>query len=365
MTRSVTILKSHFTKNGGAEKYARCLADAFHQKGCHVTVLTTGPIDTPFSFEVISHRLKSKTSVSKVWEFEAFCDQYLKKHPSDIVFGMDRNRSQTHLRAGSGSHKAYLEHRKSYESSWKRFRHMINPLHTTLLHMEKTGFEHPDLKVLFTNSNLVKEEILSHFVIDPKKITVIHNGVQWHEWQESFDTWEKDSSHFEFLFIGSDFHRKGLIPLLKGLRQLSERDFHLSIVGSDKNQKHFQHLAQKYGLQKQITFCGAQSDIRPFLQRADCLVIPSFYDPFANVTVEALAMGLFVVSSKTNGGCEVLTPETGCTIEDLKNMTPALEIALKHPKTRQRALLIRESVKHLDFSTQLNTYLDTCLLPTS
>ena len=45
----------------------------------------------------------------------------------------------------------------------------------------------------------------------------------------------------------------------------------------------------------------------PFYQMADALVIPSFYDPFANVTVEALAMGLFVLSSKHNGGPEILT----------------------------------------------------------
>ena len=99
--KTITILKSQFTKQGGAEKYARCLADAFHQKGCSVTVLTTGASDQRFPYEVIAHSFKSKTSVSKVWEFEAFCEQYLKAHPTDIIFGMDRNRFQTHLRAGS------------------------------------------------------------------------------------------------------------------------------------------------------------------------------------------------------------------------------------------------------------------------
>ncbi len=366
MTRSVTILKSHFTKQGGAEKYARRLAFALTEKGCKVTVLTTAPVEENFPFEVIATSLKSRTSVSKVWEFEGFCEKYLRAHPTDIVFGLDRNRCQTHIRAGSGVHKSYLEHRKSFEPSWKRFRHMLNPLHSTLLHIEKMGFEHPDLKVLFTNSHLVKDEILSQFIIDPEKICVIHNGVEWAEWQLSFDNWQKVkiNPHFEFLFLGSNFERKGLRPLLHGLARLQDKNFHLSVVGKDKNQKQFERLAHKLHISSHVTFHGPQKEITPFLQKADSLVIPSFYDPFANVTVEALSMGLFVVSSKTNGGSEVLTSETGCIIESLADpqaVQKALEIALAHPKTPASATAIRNAVQHLDFSMQLNTYLEKCL----
>ncbi len=357
MTRSITILKSRFTHQGGAEKYARLLADAFHQKGCKVTVLTTDA-DQSFPFEVISHKLKSKMSVSKVWEFEGFCNQYLKDYPSDIVFGHDRNIFQTHLRAGSGVHRSFLEHRKRFEPSWLHFRHKLNPLHATLLHIEKKSFEHPDLKVLFANSNLVKTEILAHYNVDTQKIKVIHNGVEWSKWQESFDQWQKND-RFEFLFLGSNFERKGLAALIAALKKIRHANVHLSVVGKDKNQKKFEQMAKNLS----VTFHGPQDDVRPFLQRADCLVIPSFYDPFANVTTEALAMGLFVVSSKTNGGSEVLTPATGYVFDN--DLPQALEIALMHPKTPERALKIRESVRHLDFSTQLKTYIDTCLSPTS
>lgn len=345
---------------GGAEKYARCLADAFHKKGCKVTVLTTDGTGS-FPFEVISHRLKSVTSFGKVLEFDTFCKRYLEQHPAEIVFGHDRNSFQTHLRAGSGVHRSFLEHRKQFEPAWLSFRHNLNPLHATLLHIEKKSFEHPDLKVLFANSNLVKKEILSHYNIAPEKIEVVHNGVEWAKWQESFDAWptQKREGRFEFLFLGSNFERKGLANLLLGLKQLKGTDFHLSVVGKDKNQKKFEQMAR--GLP--VTFFGSQEDVRPFLQQADCLVIPSYYDPFANVTTEALAMGLFVVSSKTNGGAEVLTPETGAIIEDLSNLQAPLEKALSLPKTVQSAHKIRQSVKHLDFANQLNTYIEKCLYP--
>ncbi len=366
MSESVVILKTNFFKKGGAEKYARCLADAFHARGCLVTVLTTGPLTGSFPYKVLSYKYRGKTSVSKLWEFEDFCEKHLKKNPPDIILGLDRNRFQTHLRASSGVHRSYLENRKKYESKWKRFRHLLNPLHTSLLHIEKAGFENPDVKTIFTNSHLIKNEILDHFTLDPRKIAVVHNGVEWNKWQKPFEDWPShhNPDRFEFVFIGNNFERKGLRQLLEGMTKLKQRNVHLSVIGKDKHQKRFEKLS----FPNNVTFYGEQADIIPFLQKADCLVIPSHYDPFANVTVEALAMGLYVVSSKTNGGSEILTPETGVIIEDLyhpSSVAQALEIALSHPKTPKSAILVRNSVKHLDFSRQLNTYLDLCLSPTS
>jgi UDP-glucose:(heptosyl)LPS alpha-1,3-glucosyltransferase len=73
--------------------------------------------------------------------------------------------------------------------------------------------------------------------------------------------------------------------------------------------------------------------------------------------VEALAMGLFVISSRYNGGREVLNEESGAIIENLTDpmsMVEALTKALSRPKDPVRALQIRNSVKHLDFSNQLD-----------
>ena len=365
MTR-VTILKTQLTKQGGAEKYARCLADAFCKRECDVSVLTTGSVEGVYPYTVTSCNLRSKTSVSKLWEFEAFCQDQLTKHPSEIILSLDRNRFQTHVRASSGVHKAYLHHRRRFEPRWKQLRHLFNPLHTSLLHMEKVAFENPDLKGIFTNSHLVKEEILSHFVVDPNRLHVVHNGVEWHEYQNAFDTWQDNylSNAFEFLFIGSGFARKGLDRLLSGLRRISDRDIHLSVVGGDKNLKRYVRQCANYP----VTFYGPTRDILPFLQKADCLVISSHYDPFANVTVEALAMGLFVVSSRYNGGAEIITPQSGTIIEDLYDDASVQETllhAVNHPKTAKSAELIRKSVEHLDFSSQLATYIDLCLPSTS
>jgi UDP-glucose:(heptosyl)LPS alpha-1,3-glucosyltransferase len=287
---------------------------------------------------------------------------------------MDRNRYQTHIRAGNGVHAAYLESRVLTEGWRKKITCKINPLHRKILSLEKTAFENPGLQKLFTNSFLVRDQVLKYYATDPSKIQVIHNGVEWYEMQSDFDQWEQargaifqkfhlDPNCFHFLFIGNGYLRKGLNQLLIGLSQLTNRDFHLSVIGKDNRLEEYRAKAEKLGLKNHVRFFGPSQETRLFYQMADALIIPSFYDPFANVTVEALAMGLYVASSKNNGGCEILTAHNGTLIEDLLDpaaMVEALKNALCHRKTRKSAIMIRESVQYLDFANQLKILMGAC-----
>ena len=370
----VVLLKSRARNQGGLEKSASRIATAFLEKGAEVSVLTTGHL--PFHPLIAFHSIQPTPwpAFLRMEQFDRFVRRWLKKNPADIVFGMDRNRVQTHFRAGNGVHAAYLKSRILTEGKLKYYTCLVNPMHQKILQLEKEAFEYPGLKKLFTNSHMVKEQILERFSTDRAKIQVIHNGVEWHEMEADFKEWEVkkkehcaalelDPDQFQFLFIGNGYLRKGLGQLLQGLARLSRKDVHLSVIGKDSSQGVYEEQARSLGLSKQVRFFGPRSDIRAFYQLADCLAIPSFYDPFANVTVEALAMGLFVVSSNCNGGAEVLTPECGAIIEDLLSpdaMAHALEIALKPPKTAARSQQVRLSMKSLDFSHQMHALTEGC-----
>jgi len=374
----VVLLKSQLYRLGGAEKYACRIAQAFRANQSRVTILTNGPVEHPSNdplLHTISYEKLPKMSFLRVEAFDSFCRSQLQKIKGDIILGLDRNRFQTHIRASNGVHAAYLDHRKQNDNLLKRSSYRFNPLHRTLLQIEKESFNHPDLQVLFTNSFMVRDEILSYYSTDPQKIQVLHNGVEWHEMQNDFMQWPEkkedlsvrfhvDPKAFQFVFIGHNYARKGLETLLRGLSLVHNRDFHLSVIGKEKNTGRFAKLAKTLHLDKQVTFFGMRTDTLSFYQLADALVIPSFYDPFANVTVEALSMGVFVVSSKTNGGHEILNPLNGSVIESLydpASIAHALEAAMNHRKTIESSKKIRESVKHLDFSNQLKLLIDISL----
>ncbi|MCF7806359.1 MAG: glycosyltransferase family 4 protein [Simkaniaceae bacterium] len=374
----VCFLKRHLNLLGGLEKYSRYLVNAFAARGYEVSFLCSNkefnrPLDD--QVQIIPVNPPLLFPLNPIQSFDKACQNWLKSHPMDIIFGLDRTSHQTHIRAGNGSHRAFIDRRKQIDSWIKQKTYFLNPTHKAILDIEQASFENPSLKKLFTNSSMVKDEILQYYSIDPHKIEVIHNGVEHRQMEPYFSHFEetkenllkelnqpKDIHHL--LFIGNGYFRKGLIPLLKALALLKEMPFHLYVIGKEKNTPYFRKEAHSLGLSKHVSFLGSQPDIMKFYALSDTLIIPSYYDPFANVTVEALAMGVYVISSPFNGGSEVLTAANGRIIPslfDIDSFAEILENRLLERKTFSTALPIRESIKHLDFTTQLNKMIDACL----
>lgn len=376
--KHIVLLKKELESSGGLEKYTWRTAEAFAKKGCQVTFLsgTKFPRAKDYPHFHFQHVLKKKSflSYSSIYQYDKNVTRTLETLKPHYIFGFDRNQMQTHYRAGNGVHRAFLDIRKRIDPFFKTMTFPINPLHNLILSIEKKAFENPELKKLYTNSHFVKNQVLEYYNVDPSKLEVIHNGVQWHEMQKDFNFWleaksknlSKLSLHpnqFHFIFIGHGFARKGLGPLLDALEMMREMPFYLSVVGKDKHIEHYKHLAKKKGLSSKVTFFGPRKDIKTFLQIADALVIPSYYDPFANVTVEALAMGVSVISSPYNGGSEVIKEGLGSVLQSLDpdEIKDHLMKAMEKPKTWMRSEIIRERVKHLDFSKQIGTLVNSVL----
>lgn len=376
--KSICLLIKRLNGSGGLEKYALKLSSAFARKGCKVTILTTdAPEDLELnpSIEIEKHSIKSFLKFREFSKYNQLCKHWNTTHQYDLIFGLDRCRHQTHLRAGNGVHAAFLENRKLFDPYYKTVTAPINPINRSILSIEKEAFESPDLRVLFTNSYMVRKEILTHYNTDIDKIQVVHNGVEWKEMDKDFNEWIEqktklaleiglDPTTYQFLFVGNGYRRKGLIPLLDALSILPMKDFHLSVIGKEKRENDFISYAKQLGLADKVTFFGVRKDVRRFYQLSDSLVVPSYYDPFANVTVEALAMGLLVISSKTNGGYEVLKENNGFvipTLQDKECFAEVLYRAILLSKTWIRSQSIRNSIKHLDFSNQLSAIVETTL----
>jgi UDP-glucose:(heptosyl)LPS alpha-1,3-glucosyltransferase len=103
------------------------------------------------------------------------------------------------------------------------------------------------------------------------------------------------------LFIGNEFGRKGLPLLLDAMRGLDVRT-HLYVVGGTSDLvAQVASSAHAAGLDGRVHFEGPQVDPRPWLRSADVLAMPSAYESFGLVVLEALACGVPVVATPT--GC--------------------------------------------------------------
>lgn len=371
MTR-LLFIKQEILPKGGLEKYTKKLVQAFLAHGCETTLLSASGGVPVFEGAKVEHLpLKGLFGFERLKAWDRITKNYSDRYPADCIFSLDRITCPTHIRAGNGVHAAYLQRRST--SFLKRCSFRINPLHRTLLQLEKTALSSPHLQRIIVNSKMVGQEMQEFYGIDHSKIAVCHNGVEWQEMASDFAQWKdtreclqqelalpRDS--FLFLFAGHHYQRKGLDYVLHALANTNGA--HLLVVGNETKLSRYQELVRRLGLEKRVHFLGPRQDMRRLYAVADALVVPSLYDPFANVTVEALAMGLFIVSSGFNGGKEILNPSSGVVIEDLfdpSSVQAALEHAMLYPKTLHSAEAIRRQYVSFDFSIQLPYLIQKCL----
>ena len=115
------------------------------------------------------------------------------------------------------------------------------------------------------------------------------------------------------LFAGSGFERKGLDVALRALRALGESAA-LVVVGRGDPDRYLA-LARELGVGDRVVWLGVRSDIERWYAAADVLVLPTRYEPFGNVHLEALASGLPVVTSRLAGGAEVVDARCGAVVD--------------------------------------------------
>jgi len=128
--------------------------------------------------------------------------------------------------------------------------------------------------------------------------------------------------------------RKGIDCLLKSLYQLKKKrqDFTLDIVGNGPDRKELEGLARNLGLNEIVKFHGRKPEVVTFMRDCDFFVLPSLYENFGVVYIEAMACGKPVIGTTGGGPKEIITKETGILVppKDIKVLTKAIDYMLDH-----------------------------------
>ena len=168
------------------------------------------------------------------------------------------------------------------------------------------------------------------------KLTVVYNSIDLEEFSpRRREQWRSNQRQalgiaqetLTLLHVGSGFERKGVGTILRAMARASAAS-HLIVVGGDKRAARYQSLAGELGIASRVQFVGVQRDPRPYYAAADAFVMASLYEPFANASMEALAMGLPVVTSAKSGAAEILEQgKTGyvCDALDIGGFSSAID----------------------------------------
>ena len=142
---------------------------------------------------------------------------------------------------------------------------------------------------------------------------------------------------------------KGLDYLIKALAKIKKEDhviFKLLILGRDEKEPYLR-LAKKTGIFEEVIFAGSTDEPEKYYGAADLLVHPTFYDACSLTVLEALASGLPVITTSSNGaGGLINLHELGFVISDPRDhKILAQQITFfSDPKVREKSLIAARSL---------------------
>lgn len=161
---------------------------------------------------------------------------------------------------------------------------------------------------VITPSHFTKNDILRHFIVDRKKISVIHEGIPKLSFSEKRLALNQNNPYWPLypipylLYVGVWRSHKNLLGLLDAFALLKKDGLPHSLVLAGSSGQYFEEIrkaSEELGLTKWILAPGFLSpeELFAYYANASCVVLPSLYEGFGLVPLEALKVGIPVAVS--------------------------------------------------------------------
>lgn len=307
----IALIRRRFSPTGGAERYLERLAEELLKNQIEVELWCetwTNP----------SSVIKNITTIASddPWMFAEKIQKI--KNNVDLRFSLDRVPGVEVYRAGDGLHRTWLHNRELYSPLKGWIQNRIRPKNNQLKKLDDALYRSSELKLVIANSSMVADEIYHQYPLPKNKITVIHNGIPLGKFQNG-----NRSRAREAMGVQPD-------------------DYVILLVGAGRERKGHRYLKEAYSrmippAKLWIIDSPPPVPIEDIYAGSDVFVLPTLYDPFSNVVLEALASGKPVITTRHNGAHEILQNGIHGWILDRANETEKLRHYLEifaDPKTR-------------------------------
>lgn len=205
--------------------------------------------------------------------------------------------------------------------------------------IEKEGLQAAD--AIVTVSGRTKESVIKKYGIDPAKVKVVYNGVEWK--QNLFDpninlTKLKQDGYSIVLFVGRITLQKGpdyFVSMAEKVLKYEPKTYFV-VSGSGDMEAQMINSVSKKGLSSNFMFCGFLRDkeLDQVYRAADIFVMPSVSEPFGIVPLEAMLSEVPVLVSKESGVSEVLSNALKSHFWDVDDMTDKVVSVLRNKKLK-------------------------------
>ena len=213
-------------------------------------------------------------------------------------------------------------------------------------------------------SENLKQETLKHFDIK-KEIQVIHNFVDLKRFNKKpLAAFKKViAPHDEKIIIHASNFRK--IKRIEDVMEIFKRihaaaPAKLLMVGDGPERPIAEDLARQFGIEADVRFLGKQEQMEDILAVSDLFLLPSEYESFGLVALEAMAASTVVISSNAGGLCEInIDGKTGYTanVGDVETMSKrAIELLKDEAKLKAFKHNALEQAKRFDIHNIIPIY---------
>ncbi|HEY5991091.1 MAG TPA: glycosyltransferase family 4 protein [Candidatus Udaeobacter sp.] len=304
----LALVRRGYSPTGGAEAYLKRLARGVIEAGHKVQLIATnewpedqwplGPIT----------RLRAESVIGFADELEQIRPQL----DCDGLLSLERVWSCDVYRAGDGVHRAWLARRRKFELPLKQFARALNRKHRDLLNLEESLLASRKAGRAIVASQMVKNEIVDLYGYPADRIDIVHNGVPLDKFRFDSELREKSREDLKLkpdqialLFAGSGWERKGLLFAIQAMALCQNRKMQLLVAGRG-NEMLYKTKRLRFWRKEPVQFLGEVADISRVYAAADIFILPTIYDPFSNACLEALACGLPVITTGSNGFSEII-----------------------------------------------------------
>jgi UDP-glucose:(heptosyl)LPS alpha-1,3-glucosyltransferase len=312
----IALLTRRFDSAGGGTERdlivtANCLRAAGHQ----VTIFADEIRGATGTFNVrrVGGRLRLGRALSLI-RFAWTAAPAARRAGADLVLSFARCVGADVMRSGGGAHASYLRAARKWRGPLGATAMRLSPYHQVQMLVERQAFRNPGLKRVIAVSNFVRDDLIREFNLRPEKTMTIYNGVDLERFRPAADSSQRTVVRQKFVvpasarvvaFVGNGFARKGLGFLIEAWPLVAGGAF-LLVVGSDRQTEKFARRAHALNVGGRVIFTGPQPKVEEIFHAADAFAMPSLFEPFGNVVMEAMASGLPALTSVFSGVAEVI-----------------------------------------------------------
>ncbi len=344
----VAIVQEHVAvARGGAETSTFEMARRLGELGLNVSIVHRLAASAPPSDPLVRFLpvpVRAVTRAGQTFQFVQGAQRLCREQRFDIVHAVTPCLCTNVYQPRGGTYAETIARSTAMCGPWlravKRVGRRFNIRQQFLRRMEETLLRKYRGRVFVAAlSEYVRRQVLSlaGATFPPERVRVVFNGVEADAVRGEVRPGLRSELGLEesrrvVLFVAHNFKLKGLRELLHATA--ASRSNWVVVVAGRGDSRPYERLARGIGITQRVRFAGTSTPVAQWYAAADVLAHPTWYDPCSRVVLEALSLGLPVVTTHYNGAAEVMeSGRHGVVLDepdDIASLAAGIETCLQH-----------------------------------